>query len=891
MLPTEFPDSRDERGEPLPAARFSAPALPRAHVRRQRLLDRLTDGANGPLTLVTGPAGSGKTTLVAAWARSETCRRPGPVAWLTLDTHDNAPGVFWSGVAEALRRALPALPLDPVAATRLRSAGRSLPDALAEAVERLPEPVVLVLDGFEKLPGRDVPAGLEFLLAHAGPRLRLVLTGRSDPPLPLHRYRAEDRLSEIRGADLVFTPREAAELLRRHGLTPGEDAVRTLTGRTEGWAAGLRLCALAMRRSDDPDGFARSPAAPEHAVTGYLLAEALGPRHPDARELLIRASILDPVTPGLANALTGRRDAERILSGLARVNAFVEAGPSPGPDTGASWYRLHPLYAAVLRTHLETERPGLAPRLHARAARRLAGSGQVAEALEHAAAAGDWRFCAREAVRHSPVTALLAGPEAERLDDVLRHLPADLPGAEAALLAAGRRLARHDVAACRRWLAEAERHLRDGRGHPAVEVRLSHALLRLLSGPDEACADALEASRTVQELAGQAHPALIEAHPELEALRCLGLARALLCAGRVDEARRHFSAAVEACSAETTALIRHEALGMLALTESAEGALGAAHDHASRSLELGDRHGVPPGRRRAAGHLALAMVAWERDDHGTARRHLEEAETCPGGGDDPVTAAWSAVLRCRAEAARGRAEAALAALDAYGPPRGAWAAERLALERSAVLLAHGDAEGAADALHEAGTDGPALVVALASAHLAAGRTGRALRLAGHADRSYRLDLPDRVRVALLRAHAAALEGDPADARRLLGRALEDARPEGLRRPFAEAGAWLPPLLDGTAGHDGASAAPWPPPRADGHEVRAPAPVPALVEPLSGREREVLACVARMLSTDEIAAELHLSANTVKTHLRSIYHKLCVSRRRAAVERGKELHIL
>ncbi|MBZ6477123.1 helix-turn-helix transcriptional regulator [Streptomyces griseocarneus] len=428
--------------------------------------------------------------------------------------------------------------------------------------------------------------------------------------------------------------------------------------------------------------------------------------------------------------------------------------------------------------------------------------------------------------------------------------------------------------------------------HPAVEVRLAHALLRLLSGPDEACAEALEASRAVRELVDRAHPALIEAHPELEALRCLGLARALLCAGRADEARRHFAAAVEACSAETTALIRYEALGMLALAEATEGALGAAEDHALRSLALGDRHGLPPGRRTAA-HLALATVAWERDEPGTARRHLEAAGSCPGVGDDPVTAAWSAVLRCRAEAADGHAEAALAALDAPGPPRGAWAAERLALEHSAVMLADGDAEGAAAALHEAGTDGPALVVALATAHLAAGRTGRALRLAGRAGRSYRLGLPDRVRVGLLRAHAAALGGDGADARRRAGRALDAARPEGLRRPFTEAGAWLRPLLDGPAGHDGASAAPWPAPGVDGHGVRAPAPapVPALVEPLSDREREVLACVARMLSTDEIAAELHLSANTVKTHLRSIYHKLCVSRRRAAVERGRELHIL
>ncbi|RSS78282.1 LuxR C-terminal-related transcriptional regulator [Streptomyces sp. WAC06614] len=927
--PPERPD------DPLLTAKLSVPRAAPGLVHRQRLLDRLTLATQGPLTVITGAAGVGKTTLAASWTASRAAGTAAPVAWVTLDREDT-PGVFWRYVVEALLRTgvVPEAYIGVPACTD--EVDHSLLVRIAAALERLPGPLVLVLDGFDLVPGREVRSGVRFVLEHAGPLLRLVVIGREDPLLPLHRYRAEGRLAEIRGADLAFTRREAAALLRGHGVEPDEGVVGALIEHTEGWATGLRLCALAMAQSDDPACFARSFTASEQAVADYLLTEVLAVQPPATRELLLRVGILDQVHPDLADALTGRQDSERILRDLVRAHAFLE------PINGTHWHRLHPLFAETLRAHLRCEQPGLEPGLHRRAAQWFAEEGPSAEAVEHFAAAGDWGRAASLAVRQLMVGTMLAGPGEPAAARTFSRMPDDVPGAAPALVAAACCLSRQDLPGCRSRLDQAQRAQQARRGpqpagRPAADgspetdgspdpdghldpaEELTTALLRLLAElPDDRTAEAL--AHRIAELMAALPPAELAARPEIDALRRYGLACALLRAGRPAQARAELDATVRGCPDDATVLLRHQALGRLALVEAVLGALGEAEQHGTAALGLADRHGIPPTHGSGAGHLALATVAVERGDAHAAGGHLDRAEALTDTSSDPVLLAERCVLRSAVELALGRRQAAVAVLDAAGPTGCPWPAARLAIARSAAALAQGDPATAVAVLDGVAPDLPARAVALGEAHLAAGRAAQATPYLAHAhaadrDATTATDVPlavtlsDRVRAQLLHAHAALLDGDEEGARAHLAAALDTARPERLRRPFTDAGPWLRgPLarLDAQrGGHNwltrgsgagsgpgagytagaGAAYGTGPDAARDGDRGR------LVVEELSPREKEVLEQVARMMSTAEVAAELHLSVNTVKTHLRSVYHKLCVSRRRDAVDRARELHIL
>ncbi|WP_345043578.1 LuxR C-terminal-related transcriptional regulator [Streptomyces sannanensis] len=861
--------------------------LPRTLVSRKRLLERLTDSTTGPLTLITGPAGAGKTALTASWANEGPA--PGPVVWLNVRDDDNAPGVFWSYVLGAFRFHRVPLPDGIGSPVLADDVDRSLLVRLSSAVAQLHRPVVLVLDGLERVTARDVASGLDFVLGHSGPQLRLVLISRVDPLLPLHRYRAEDRISEIRGAELAFTSHEAAKLLRRHGLSLSEESVGALTGRTEGWAAGLRLCALAMQRADDPDRFARSFTGSQHVVTDYLLAEVLDALPPATQNLLLRTSILERIHPQLANVLTGRDDAEWILAHLARANAFVEVTGDP------PWCRCHPLFSSVLRAHLRSRLPGLEPRLHRLAARWLADNGRLTEGLEHATATGDWAYAATLLIDHLAVGRLLTGPDTHRLERLFSGMPTTFPGAAPALVAAACALARHNAPAGWAQLDRAQAHLGGAAAAPSLGTRLAHTLLLLLAGGEEhgstACATAESLAHRTRDLMAEVAQPCLEQHPEIEALRRYGRTGALFEAGRLGEAHDALEHALAACTTEVTRTVRYECLGRLALIESVRGELRRAQAHAREGLEAAEEYGIPHHRRTGVCHLALAAVAFDRSDLQSARHHLDLAADVSGMAHDPVCAAETAVLRARLELAYGNIQAALAVVDTAGGAHAEQSALRLAETRSAIHLARGDPAAAIGALRDTGGM-PAYAVSLAAAHLAAGDTERAARLLAGLGQFDRAGVTDHVRILLLRAQAAVLDKDFATAEGLLARALDAARPEQFRRPFTEAGPWLRHLLarrpdlgvthswlterladagtPGSAGDDSLS-------------------VPA--EALSPRERDVLRCAAHMMSTEEIAAELYVSVNTVKTHLKSIYRKLSVSRRSEAVRRARERKLL
>ncbi|MFF4445223.1 LuxR C-terminal-related transcriptional regulator [Streptomyces sp. NPDC001502] len=887
-------DHRAPTGDPMLTARFAPPAVPKLLVHRPELLGRLTAGAQGPLTLVNGPAGSGKTVLTAQWAADG--RAPRPPMWLTVEP-DDAPGAFWAYVLEALHRGGVALPGAVGRPTRAEGVTRSFLVRLADGLAASAQPAVLVLDQFDTAQPPATTEGLDFVLRHAAGGLRIVLTSRSDTLLPLHRYRAAGEITEIRHADLRFTHADADALLSEHRLDISPAGIRLLMERTEGWAAGVRLCALAMQRSADPEAFLRQFAADRTTIADYLLTEVLDAQPPPTQDLLLRVCVTDRVHPDLADALTGRDDGARTLAGLARDNAFLEQ------IDASAWYRLHPLFAEVLRAHLRQRCPGLEPQLHGRAARWLARTGRLTEAVLQGAAAGDWQFAAAQLVDNLAIGRLLTGLEADRLGRAFAGMPTGTTGVAPALVDAACRLAEQDLPGCEAGLRRADTVLADASPTDAsraescgTAVRFGRAFLGVLAGrpADDVTVTeraAAEADRLLRELP----PHLLAERPEIRALLLAHLGAVELGAGRLDRAESTLTAAVAACGPPGTESALCGALGSLALTELLRGRLRQAAEHARASLAVAERSALPPGRRAGTDHLVLAGVAVEQDDLPAARRHLDLATAAPGPRPDPATAARAAVIAARIAAAEGDGDAALAVLRAVDPQGlPAWAADELAVAESGVHLARDDADTALrvlDAVEAPDSGRPEHAVARARALLAAGRGACAAGALADVAGDDAVATPVRAHACLLHARIAAADGDSQEAHRRLGEALALARPEELRRMFAESGPWVRRILRGDPRL--ARSHGWLTPRAPARTVRAAqgdgqSPV---VEPLSARETEVLRKAAELLSTEEIAAELYVSANTVKTHLKSIYRKLCVTRRSEAVHRAQDLGML
>ncbi|MFF3611788.1 LuxR C-terminal-related transcriptional regulator [Streptomyces sp. NPDC002580] len=875
-------------GDPLLAVRFTVPDLTETFVRRPRLLERLTEGVRGPLTLVNGPAGAGKTLLVAHWI--STTEHPGDIAWLTVEHEDTGPGIFWTYVLESLRRHGADVPDGIGSPSSPGDVDHSLLTRLADWLSERADPVVLVLDEFDRVgASAEIADELQFVLRHAGGGLRLMIISRTEPQLPLHRYRAAGEVAEVRGADLAFVPGETAALLGRHDIRLSDDSTRSLTEWTRGWAAGLRLCILAAQHVDDPDTFLKHFEAGQSTLADFLLAEVLEAQTDETQDLLLRSSVLEQIHPDLANALTGRDDADPILAGLQHANAFVEA-------IGHSWYRLHPLFAEILRVHLRVRLPGLEPELHRRAARWLSDAGLLAEALPHAAGAGEWELAADRFIDELAIGRLLTGLDAERLDGLFAAMAPDAAGPAACLVRAARELIRHDVERGLDHLRRAGENL-TGEGDHAAALRLSHALLRVFVARLTGSADLAETAAEEVSAAERSLPAeRLAQHPELSALVLTDLGSARLWAGRFDAARAALSAAAGVDDGPSTAYPRHESLSRLALIDLLCGWPGRAESHARAAVAEAERSGLPPAARTGVAQLVLAAVAVDRDDLAAAQTHLDQATASSTAPPDPVAAAGLGLLRSRMLLAKGHAKEALRVLEELRRfPRGVepspWVGDRVALGMSTAHLAQGDPLAALEVLAAAAAVGPEATVAAARARLATGDKEAALVLLDELATERDEGPGVTVRVLLARAQTADALGDDATAQRLVARALRLARPEHLRRPFVEIGPWLRSLVRRR------------PVLAQGQEwlplmtevrgtVPGPQPGPALViEPLSEREQEVLERLSQMMSREEIAADLHLSVNTVKTHLKSVYRKLAATRRGEAVRRARDLHLL
>jgi LuxR family transcriptional regulator, maltose regulon positive regulatory protein len=884
---------------PLLASKLGAPSMPGRVVARPRLFALLDAGVERPVTLVAAPAGAGKTMLLTSWMSAVS--PPGPVAWLSLDHGDNDPVRFWTYVLAALCRS-GALPADSGLQTLMPSpqGDDALLPMLLHGLEELASPVVLVLDDVHELTEPRVLHGIEFLVRHAPPQLRLVLSTRADPPLPLHRLLVSGRLTQLRAADLAFTVAEVAELLAEYDYCSelSDDDLAVLQARTEGWAAGLRLAAVSMQHQPDLHRFVTELAGDERSLAGYLVSEVLEQQPAEMRSFLVRTCVVDQLSGELADALTGRDDGERTLARLERANAFVVALGSR-----RDWYRYHPLFAELLRYELRREAPHEVTELRRRAARWYVGHGLPVDAVQQAVTMRDWGFAAELIAEHGFGVALHGQDQGFR--DLLDRLPAGAArlAPELALLMASERIASDDGAEASLQLArEQERMLADDRRARFTLILATCRLLRAgrAGDLDEVLAAGREALAAHAQLGAGDDMGGVAAAARAVALSGLGSAE--LWSGELDAAEVHLLAGQAAALWAGLDDARLDCLSALALLHAVGGRLGLAVRTGEAAVGLAGQHGgAAPAVAGAL--LALAWAHYQRDDLATAGSYLERASEGAGTAPDRPLRAAIRMVGGRLRYAQADPVGALAELGAVRRDLAGWDPPQLLSRWLATIelelpLAAGDAEPAPALPASADTGRPAAApeaVVLARRQLAADDPAGTVRtlspfLAGTMPAA---DLDTRIRAWLLHALASHALDDVDHAAASLRHAVDLAGPEEHRRIFLDAGAsgrvlvaryreWVDaswPFLDELA-----LAALDPTPAAV-------SPMPALIERLSEREQAVLRYLPTMLTFVEIGSELFISVNTTKSHVRSIYRKLGVVGRRDAVRRARQLQLL
>jgi LuxR family transcriptional regulator, maltose regulon positive regulatory protein len=883
---------RQAPGDPVLMSKITIPGLPGWAITRGRIDKLMEKGARGTLTSVTGPPGAGKTMAVASWAAARSI--PYTSAWITLDDYDNRPRVFWSYVAAALRKAGIAVPRIPP------GTGRDAIDhafllRLASVLAGQDPPVVMVLDDLHLLTRPAILDGLAYLLRNARPGLHLVVAARSDPLLPLQRYRLTGELAEIRAGDLAFSVEESGSLLAHHGVRLPAAALECLTERTEGWAAGLRLAALSMQGRPDPGRFVTELDVEDNGITGYLVDEVLSNQPESVRDMLLRTSILDCVNAELAGELAADPKAADALPALARANAFVL-------PIGGGWYRYHSLFGELLRLKLRLEHRGQLPDLYRRAARWYQRHDGLNEAARYAAESGDWQFAADIVVDELAVGRLIEARD-NPLADAFLTMPRE-PGwthPRPLLVLAATTLPGSAGETSVTSLAAAEDMLGRLPASDEIPARLAAALIRLALGRRTGdLPGATTAAARAETLFGQLPESVRARHQELRVQMLAARGALKLWAGGLDAAAAAYGEGI-AASTPADADERADCLGHLALLEALQGRLSRAVEHSAEAADalLGSR-GDQAGHITAAASVALAAVHLQRADMQEAQAQLKLAEAALRVWPDKLVSAVTCMVAAQRHLAEGRAAVATELIRqarqgwSSSPP--GWLELELTVLESQACLASGDIQAAVTAARRAAPECvPDAAAALAHAWLAFGDQQAARHVLGAAEETFDGE-PQLRSVAWLLADARLSYriGDSARGRRSLERALQLARPEQVRLPFAMERTWIRPVLR----RDTELARAYgdllePGPAAFSQEGQQPegAAAPRVVEKLSEREREVLIHLSELLSTAEIAAEMYLSVNTVKTHLRSIYRKLSVAHRSDAVRCARQLDLI
>ena len=873
-----------------------APATPRL-VDRGELLAALDRAAAGKVTILSAPAGSGKTSLLRAWANRSGQPHGLAVLQVQRDQHDAQQ--FWLALLDAVRQATGAdSGAEPSAGTPDFNAPAMAGRVLSELADTR-DGITLVIDDLHELHSPEALAQLTRLLTNLPPHVHAMLATRHDVRLRLHQLRLAGELAEIRAADLRFSERETRELLEASGIALSEAGVALLHQRTEGWAAGLRLAAISLAGHPDPERFVAEFSGSDRMVAEYLLAEMLDRQPSDVQQLLLRTSLLDRVNGELADLLTGRPGSEQILLSLEDANAFVE---SLGPER--TWFRYHHLLADFLRLELRRTLPEEVPALHRRAAGWFTVQGQVVNAVRHTQAAGDWADAARLLADHS--FSLTLDGQAQTMQALLRAFPPGADHPELALVRAMGDLAQGRLDEAAAYLAVAETYAEAAPPGRQRRLRVAVASLQLsLARRRGHLAGVIEQARFLASpVTGQSDEDIaLGSDLRAVALMNLGTAEAwTLGLPEAPDAERHLREGAVLAREIGRPYLEVGCLAQLGFASLVLHSFATTQRRCREAIALAERHGwgAEPVIAPALIMLAATLIwtgefdegerwlqrtrqALQTDTgpditlllHQTAgllhagrgRHHeaLEEFGAAEYRGSQLAdsqalatrTTRWLPATQARL-GMTGEARALLAALDDERASSG-----EIRNARAVICLAEGNPAAALAAVADV-LDGTAPVlgdVTVMEAHLLAGLAHRQLgdqRAASQAaERALALAEPDRLVLPF------AMTGS----RELL---------EALPRHQTAHGALLADILDVLHGSSPAA------------KEQSPSPP---TEELSPGELRVLRYLPTNLSRPEIASELSVSLNTVGTHLRSIYAKLQVRDRSSAVQRARELRLL
>lgn len=918
--PEAPPSKPRESGMPILATKLFLPSSRHNTIARPRLSELLNKGLNGKFTLISAPAGFGKTTLAAEWAAN--CGRP--VAWLSLDEQDSLPTRFLAYLTAALQKVEAGFgeSVQAMLQSPQPPSTQAILTALINEIAALPAPFVLVLDDYHVVDSPAVDEALAFLLGHLPPQLHLAITTREDPQFPLARLRARGQLTELRAADLRFTAEEAAGFLNQAmGLNLSAEDVAALESRTEGWIAGLQMAALSMQGREDTAGFIRAFTGSHRFVLDYLAEEVLNRQPAATRNFLLQTAILERLCGPLCDAVTGQEGGGRMLEELEHDNLFVVP-----LDDERRWYRYHHLFADVLRARLKEERGGQLPALHRRASEWYEQHGLPAESIHHALAADDLERAAALIERTWPamdanfqsaawIKWANALPEA-----MIRNRPVLLMGIAWAHLNDG------ELEAGEARLEEAEKWL----NQPAGEMVVA----------DEEQFQSLPASLTIARIylaqaRGDVAAAIAYARGALHTIPednpiARGQWSALL--GTAYWSEGNLDAAYEALD-DTMNLFLAGGVTQFAISVTygladiriTQGRLGEAINAYEKSLRLVEKQNEGVLRGTAELYLGLGSLHRERGEMEAAARQLQKGDELGPQAALPNWPSRRCIVRAQYEEARGNPDGALALLDEaerlyFRTPMpnirpipalkaalwarrgrlaeaGDWArrsglsaADELSFLReyeyltlARVIIAQYRDNPAAHSIQDA----IGLLERLLRAAEAGGRRGSAIE------------------ILIQQALAYEALGNTERALAPLERALALAEPEGYVRTFADEGAPMKRLLEESAAEGGrpgyarqllaafgsAQAAGSAEPKGVRAEPRTPAPQLSEAETLSPRELEILQLIARGLSNQQISERLFLALSTVKGHNRNIFDKMGVKRRTEAVARARELGVI